>query len=485
MFTQPGGTSYQVQGAATQMLPEHIIARGRIDYFSSLAQAQSFNTNYTNAYTQARSFGGNAVGAWSQYSMNATFDHTDSFSSETASTTYGSWPKISLTRNERLIPGTPLYFSAGTEYASLLRNAKDTLNPTGDYSQDVTRLDFNPQIRFPFKQWQWFTVNSTLGWRDTYYTRSLVITDPSTNTTAPDAAGIGLNRRFFTVQSQIIGPVFNRIFDTPDNGYAEKFKHTIEPFLTVSRTSAIDDFTRIIQIDGTDTIYGGTTQLAYGVNNRFYAKRPGVAGQRSQPREILDVIVTQTHYTNSQAAHYDSQYSTAASTTTPSNYSPISIAVRGMPTNELNATMNVDIDSRYLAIRQVSASGSYSWSGRIQESVGWSKQGLIPQISGYDNPLNLTQTINGSSNIHTKDNRYGGLYYYTYDFLQGRLLQQRLSAFYNSQCCGVAFEYQTFNYGGITAGLPVSADHRFFLSFTLAGLGNFSPFNGAMSGVPR
>ena len=485
VITQPGGTSYQVQGAASQMLPEHIMARGRIDYFSSLAQAQSFNTNYTNAYTQSRSFGGNAVGAWSTYSMNATFDHTDSFSSETASTTYGSWPKISFSRNERLIPGTPLYFSAGTEYASLLRNAKDTASSGTNYSQDVTRFDFNPQIRFPFKQWQWFTVNSTLSWRDTYYTKSLVVTDPATNQTAPNAGDAGLNRRFFTVQSQIIGPVFNRIWDTPDNGYAEKFKHTIEPFVTVSRTSAIDNFTRIIQIDGTDTIYGGTTQLAYGVNNRFYAKRPGVAGQRSQPREILDVSITQTHYTNSEAAHYDSQYSTAASTTTPSNYSPISINVRAMPTNEVNATMSVDMDSRYLAIRQVSASGSYSWNGRIQETVGWSKQGFIPQISGYDNPLNLTQTINGSSNIHTKDNHYGGLYYYTYDFLQGRMLQQRLSAFYNTQCCGLAFEYQTFNYGGITAGLPVAADHRFFLSFTLAGLGNFSPFNGAMSGVAR
>ena len=485
VLPQPGETSYQVQGAAQQVLPAHIMARARIDYFSSLAEAQSFNTNYTNAYTQSRSFGGNAVGAWSTYSMNATFDHTDSFSSETASTTYGNWPKISFTRNERLIPGTPLYFSAGTEYASLLRSAKDTADSSGDYSQDVTRFDFNPQIRFPFKQWQWFTVNSTLSWRDTYYTRSLVITDPTTNQTAPNAVDTGLNRRFFTVQSQITGPVFNRIFDTPENGYAEKFKHTIEPFLTVSRTSAIDDFARIIQIDGTDTIFGGVTQLTYGVNNRFYAKRPGAPGQRSQPREIFDVTVTQTHYSDSQAAHYDSQVSTASSTTTPSNYSPISINVRAMPTNELNATMNVDIDSRYLAIRQISASGSYTWSGRVQESVGWTKQGLIPQILGYNDPLNLTQTINGSSNVHTKDNRYGGIYYYTYDFMQGRMLQQRLSGFYNSQCCGVAFEYQTFNYGGVTAGLPVPADHRFFLSFTLAGLGNFSPFNGAMSGVTR
>ena len=38
---------------------------------------------------------------------------------------------------------------------------------------------------------------------------------------------------------------------------------------------------------------------------------------------------------------------------------------------------------------------------------------------------------------------------------------------------------------GITQGLPVSSDHRFFMSFTLAGLGNFSPFNGAMSGMTR
>jgi hypothetical protein len=68
---------------------------------------------------------------------------------------------------------------------------------------------------------------------------------------------------------------------------------------------------------------------------------------------------------------------------------------------------------------------------------------------------------------------------------QGKILNQRISAFYNSQCCGISFDYQRFNYGGVTAGLPVPSDHRFFLSFSLAGLGNFSPFGGAMSGVPR
>jgi hypothetical protein len=62
------------------------------------------------------------------------------------------------------------------------------------------------------------------------------------------------------------------------------------------------------------------------------------------------------------------------------------------------------------------------------------------------------------------------------------MLQQQITGFYNAQCCGLAFQYQTYNFGALSSLPP---DHRFFLSFTLAGLGNFSPFNGAMSGVPR
>jgi len=482
VFTRPGSTTYEIHGTATQMLPERIMARGRVDYFSSIAEMQSFTMNYTNAYLNQRSFGGNAVGAWGAYSMNATVDHTEYFSSTTASATSGSWPRVALTRNEKLIPGTPLYFSAGGEYAGLLRHAQDTSDPVNDYNQDVTRLDFTPQVRFPFKKWQWFTVNSTLGWRETHYSRSIAI-DPVTNTTTTVESD--LNRRFFTMQAQVLGPVFTRVWDTPDNGYAEKFKHSVEPFLNITRTSSIDNFNQIIQIDGTDIIVGGTTQYAYGVNNRFYAKRPLGPGLRSQPREILDVQVAQTYYTNSQASQYDPRYTTSSNAAGASNFSPILISVRGMPTDEINATASIEIDSRYLALRQVSAGGSYSWSGRVQTTASWSKRALIPQLLGFNDPSNLTQAITAQSNVHTKDNRFGGIYSFSYDVLLGRMLNQRMSGFYNSQCCGVAFEYQTFNYGGITAGLPVSADHRFFLSFTLAGLGNFSPFNGAMSGMTR
>jgi hypothetical protein len=424
------------------------------------------------------------IGAWRNYSLNVTLDHTDYFSSSTASTTSGSWPRVSFTRNERLIPGTPLYFSVGGEYASLLRNSQDT-NPATEssFNEDVTRLDFTPQVRFPFKKWQWFTVNSTASWRDTYYTRSL------SADLSPDGQSVvtddPLNRRFFTLETQIVGPVFNKIWDTPSNQYAEKFKHTVEPFLNISRTSSIDNFDQIIQIDGNDTIVGGSTQFAYGLNNRFYAKRPGEAGRPSQAREIFDVSVSQTYYTNSLASRYDTRYTSTLNTPAASNFSPILISFRGMPTNDVNATASIEIDSRYLAVRQISAGGSYNWTGRVQTNLSWSKQGFIEQLTGFNDKSLLSQAVNAQTNVHTKDNSLGGIYSFSYDVTQGRMLNQRVSGFYNTQCCGIAFDYQNFSYGGITAGLPVPSDHRFFLSFTLAGLGNFSPFNGAMSGVPH
>jgi hypothetical protein len=456
-----------------------------VDYFSSIVVMQSVQMDYANAYQNQRSYGGNVVGAWRNYSLNATVDHTDYFSSSTASSTSGSWPRVTFSRNERIIPDTPLYFSVGGEYASMLNHGGDTAVPDSSYNRDVNRIDFTPQVRFPFKKWQWFTVNTTASWRDTYYSRSLSAVDPSAPSTPQVVTDEPLNRAFYTLTAQLVGPVFNKIWDTPDNGYAEKFKHTVEPFLNISRTSSIDNFKEIIQIDGTDTIVGGSTQYAYGLNNRFYAKRPGVAGRPSQAREIFDVSVSQTYYTNALASQYDPRYTSATNNVAPSNFSPILFTLRGMPTNEFNATASIEVDSRYLQVRQLSAGGGYNWSGRILTNLAWSKQNCISQLSDCSNPYSVSQGLNGQTNVHTRDNALGGLYSFTYDVAQGKLLNQRLTAFYNSQCCGVAIDYQRFNYGGVTAGLPVASDHRFFLSFSLAGLGNFSPFNGAMSGVPR
>jgi LPS-assembly protein len=486
--TSDASRSYEIRGGANQLLPGRLRARANVNYFSSIVTSQTFNTNINDTSRNQRSFGGNVVGAWGTYTMNATLDRNEYFYNTTQSALSGSWPRVSVNRNERPLAGSALYFSASTEYAHLLRDSRTTDSSTGvttDIDSGLTRIDVSPQIRYPFKKWQWFTVNSTVNWHDTYYSRIQ---------TAPDPDGIvpqtmtdeSTNRQVFSVQTQILGPLFNRVWDTPDNGYAEKFKHSVEPFLTVQYTSPVNNFQQIVQFDGTDSYVGGT-RFNYGLNNRFYAKRQLTPGQPAQSREILDVELTQSYYTDQRAALYDrqyQQYQTSVSAAPKTNFSAISLSVRAQPTNDINATVRADFDSTYRKLRTISAQGTYSWTSRVQATLGWSKRAFIKELDGFNDPALLDHYINTSTTVHTKDNRVGSVYNFNYDVLHRAMTQQRVSAFYNAQCCGLAFEFQTYNYGAGSLS-PIPADHRFFLSFTLAGLGNFSPFNGALSGVPR
>lgn len=487
--TSPAERSYQITGGANQTLPFNLRARVNVNYFSSIVSSQQYNTNIYDISRNQRQYGGNIVGAWRNYTLNATMDHSEYFYDPTQSATTGSWPRVTLSRNERPLGDTPIYFGVTGEYVRLLREAK---SPAGDVDSGLTRLDIAPQVRYPFKKWQWFTVNSTITWRDTYYSRTYAvdanghrIVDASGQPTN-EIADVGLNRPVFTLQAQIVGPVFNRVWDAPGNGYAEKFKHTAEPVLTIDRTSSVDNFDRIVVFDGTDYYVGGT-RYTYGLNNRFYAKRHLAPGQPAVARDILDVEITQSYYSDQRQSLYDPSYQTTAgfsTTGTPTNFSPIALNIRGMPTTDINATVRAEFDARYHALRTISAQGGYAWNQIVQTSLGWSKRAFIAQIPEFANENFLDHYVNGLVNAHTRDNKYGLVYNFNYDVLRGSLTQQRISGYYNAQCCGLAFEYQTYNYGSLSRSV-IPADHRFFLSFTLAGLGNFSPFNGAMSGVPR
>ena len=475
--------SYKLDGSASQLLPGRLRATARVDYFSSIETNQILNTNIYNSSQSQRIFGGNVVGGWGSYALNGTMDRREYFYSRTSSTVSGSWPRVTVTRNEGPVPNTPLYVSATGEYAHILSVGHDGAT---EVDRGLTRLDFSPQVRFPFKKWQWFTANSTVSWSDTYYSRSYdpATINPSTNqgTTIIDD---NLNRRYLTLQTQLTGPVFNRVWDTPENGYAEKFKHSVEPFVNVMRTSLIDKYPLIVKLAGTDFSPGGTTQYTYGIANRFYAKqRSPVAGQAAQAREIFTVDLRQSYYSKKEAAQVDPQYSTSNGGAAAGNFSPIGLSVRAQPTNEFNATANAEFDSRYRALRTISVTGTYSWSTQLQSTVSWTKRGYIPQLAGFNDPNALNQSINASSTVRTRDNKYGAIYSFNYDVLRSTMIQQRISGFYNAQCCGAAFEFQNYHFGsgGVS---PIAADHRFFMSFTLAGLGNFSPFNGALGGVPR
>jgi lipopolysaccharide assembly outer membrane protein LptD (OstA) len=460
----PAKRSYQVNGGVTQGLPGNLRARANVDYFSDVVTQQRYQQNVYQATNRTRRFGGNVTGNWGAYLLSATLERNDVFYGEDTLTTNGGLPRINFSRAERAIGRAPLYFGIGGEYVTLLRST--TRRDVKVDDRGLTRVDVNPILRIPFTRWPFLTINSAIAWRGTYWSESR----NESGVQVPE----GLNRRFFDFQARVTGPVFTRIWNTPDNGYAEKFKHVIEPTFGVQRITAIDVFDQIVQLEGTDYIVGGVTRFNYGLNNRLYAKK-------NVAREILTVALTQSYYTDARAAQYDQHYQSSFGLTRPSKFSAVRLIVRGSPTDRLQAEFSTEYDPNVRTLRTYAATGSINGAW-VQASGGWSQRRYLPGLPGFDNPDLADHYLNASFNVRQPGNRLGGSYSFNYDLRRDSFLQQRFLAYYNAQCCGIGVEYQTFNFRQAFIGLPVPQDRRFNISFTLAGIGTFSNFLGAFGG---
>jgi LPS-assembly protein len=477
-----GKRTYQINGAAIQRLPLGLRARAQVQYFSDILTQQLYQQNVGTSTQRSRSYGVNVSGAWGTHSITATIDRNEVFYGqlEATSNVFGTFPRINYSRSERPIRTTPIYFSLGGEYVGHVRRDNSVGALTID--RGLQRIDVLPQIRVPFTKWPFLTINSSAGWRNTWWTESY---DPNTVNQNPPIAPVqidqGIGRSYADLQSTITGPVFNRIFNRPNSGYADKFKHVIEPSVTFQQVTPIDDAERIVRLDGTDFIVGGVTRVAYALTNRFYAKRktggaPGVA------REILTFAISQSYYTDENAAQVDQNYQSTYGTAPPSHFSPVAAVVRTSPTDHLNGEFRAEYDVDFGALRSLNASGAWR-QNRMDVTASWSLRQYIPRVPTQE-PLRRDQYLTAATSLRTAQNRVGGTYSFYWDIHNGRLLEQRVVAYYNAQCCGFGVEYQTYNLGLVGSTFGVPKDRRFNISFTLAGIGTFSNLFGAFGGTP-
>lgn len=467
----PGRQSYQIQGAANQYLGAGLRARGRVDYFSNITVQQTYNTDISRAAQRSRTMTGALTGNWRMYSLLGAYERSETFFGTTSSTLNGSTPRVTFSRAERPVGTSPLYVSLNTDYSHLLRESHfgTTIVDNG-----LDRVDIQPLVRVPFTRWPFLTINSSVAWRNTFWSESL-----ARRTQIHE----GISRRYFDFQTQLVGPVFTRIWDTPTNGYAQRFKHSLEPFFNLQRLTAINQFSRIVKLDAIDQVIGGSTRYTYGVNNRFYAKRQEGSATAPTAREIASVSINQSYYTNADWAQFDLNYRTSYSGTPPSHLSPLSIVARVAPTLQSTGTFRADYDTQFWAFRQLGADATIVLTNRLQSTVGWSQKRLIKKLPGFNDPGRLDHFLNQSTLLHTKSNRVGALYTFNYDARLHSFLQQRIMGYYNAQCCGFSVEYQTFNLSRLAGRVAVTQDRRFNFSFTLAGIGSFSNFFGALGGA--
>jgi lipopolysaccharide assembly outer membrane protein LptD (OstA) len=464
----PAERSYEVRGTLAQMLPAGFRARGHVDYFSSLVSQQLYNTDIYYASRRQRTFGGSVTGNWGGVTLTGNFLRAELFGPQTgeaSSTINGYAPSITANLSSRRLGSLPVYASVASDFGKHLYIVRSGENER-DFS--VGRVDVQPNVRAALTSWPFLNVNASLGFRNTYFTQSL------------DDRGVqvpvGLTRRYFDMRADVIGPTFSRVF-TPNNAFADRLKHVIEPTVSVQRVTNIENQDRFVQIGGSyDFVVGGVTRVSYGLNNRVLVRKASkdqAAPAASAPRELLTMSLTQSYYTDANARRFDSAYQTnQLAGTQPSHFSPVALLARTSPTALTSATVRMEFDQEDGALRTFQTSGSSTYRA-AQVNIGWSRVNYKNQAS--------QSALNASSTFNFAQGRTGGNYAVDWDISRGYIIQQRWVGFYNAQCCGLAVEYQQFKFPtSVVAGIP--QDRRFNLSFTLAGIGSFSNFFGAFGG---
>jgi hypothetical protein len=89
--------------------------------------------------------------------------------------------------------------------------------------------------------------------------------------------------------------------------------------------------------------------------------------------------------------------------------------------------------------------------------------------------------LSGGTTVRSRNNHLGASYRFSFDAKDGDFVQQRIMAYYNSQCCGISVDWQKMETPLWTAqGVPTNT--QLGLSVTLAGIGSFSNPLGSFGG---
>ena len=467
-FDLPESRSLLLNGSITQDLPLRLKARVSIDYSSNITANQLYSQDVFNATNGLSRWNGNISGSWRFVNSSLTATRTQQFFSASSSRISGSLPSLTAGVSSRKLGPLPIYFGVQSEASQPLyieRNGDDEVD------RSMARFDLTPTVRMPISGLSFINVNLNAAYRTTWYSESL---DEDGN-----QVNVDYTRRYADLRAEILGPVFSRVY-TPNNFIADRLKHVIEPSLNVQRITKIDGEDRVATLGSSfDRVVGGVTRITYGLTNRVLvrkaSKTPTGSPLSSAPRDLLTASISQSYYTDQRASRFDptyqSSYVDAGGGRPPSNYSPVSINVRSQLATQIGATYRMEYDAAETKVLSMSTGGEYGAPNR-QVSLAWSRS-----LSSFF----PTNTLNGSTRLVVMDGRLGTSYSMYWDIKQERLVQQRMTAFFNAQCCGLVVEYQELGIGSFATASPLKI-RRFNLGFTLAGLGTFSNFFGNFGG---
>lgn len=466
----PESQSFLMNGSINQTLPFKLTGRARIDYSSNLQLNQLYSRDIYSATQGVSSIIGNVSGSWQFLNASLSGTRTQNFFSTTQSIITGGLPSLTASISSRRIWRLPVFFAVQSEAT---RQVYAERNGEQEIDRSMNKVDVTPTLRAPISSLPFLNATLNLAYRVTRYSES------------KDANGqqvpVPYLRTYAEMRADFTGPVLSKVY-TPNNGFADRLKHVVEPSLSISRITNIEGQDRVVLLGSSfDRVIGGVTRATYGITNRVLVRKApkegaGAAGSAATaPRELLTASLTQSYYTDQAASAFDptyrSSYVDSGSVRPASNYSPVALNVRSQVATNIGTNARAEYDWPTRKLLSISSGGDFT-STTTNVSLNWSKS-----LSSFF----PTNALNGSTRLTLLDGRVNTTYRLDWDIQRETIIRQGVVASYNAQCCGIVFEYQEYNFGNF-GGNTIPKDRRFNIGFTLAGLGTFSNFFGNFGG---
>jgi LPS-assembly protein len=461
----PSSTGYEVSGTAVHALGRGFVARARVDYFSDVINQQVLHQDVFAATRRNRLVEGGLTGSFGPVSTTTVYERNEVINGVSDTLVYGGTPRVTATLAPRRLFGSPVYATVNAEYAYLpYRRLVEDVTVQDD---SLGRLDIAPSVRVPLSRLPFLSINTSATYRGTHYTRQAGTQGQLTE----DSAYL---RQYATARTDVVGPVFNRIWDLADGRFADRLKHVIEPAISVDLTSPISGFRRTpLLSDPSDFVVGGSTRLTYGLTNRLFTRRTDALG-RGITREILTLGLQQTYYSRPEASRFDSTYMSGIGAGADRRVSPAALTLRASPSGAIDGNARAEFDTTRGGLLSLTTGATLN----VEQSgidLSYSRQRL-------DRAQPASSFVSLSARTRLFQDSLSTSYALSWDLARSYVVSQSVVAAYMAQCCGFQAEYQQFNFPAIF-GLPVSSDQRLNFSIVLAGLGTFSNFFGAFGGL--
>jgi LPS-assembly protein len=463
-YLKEGGFSALVQGKSD--LGDGFIAKGELNYLSSLLFRQSFSQTFNEAiFTEVHSIG-YIDKQWDTYSADLVFQHIENFQSINVgdSIVIQKLPELEFSSRDKEIADIPLpiWLSFNTS-AGLLKRSQ----PLFQTRQSVDRFDLQPELTTEV-QWAGFHLVPSFSVRETHYGESVAPADQSLSgvqqvSATPSISGQNLNRFSQQVKVDFILPSFERIFKKK-TFLGDELKHVFEPRVTYEKVTGVTDFDRLIRFDETELV-ANTNQVEFSIMNRLYAKRG------AQVLEIFSWEISQQRYFDPTfgGAVVPGQRNIFQSTADLTGYafidgvrtySPIVSVVRSTLVPGFSVTWRADYDPLLGRVVDSSFTGDLR-HGQVFVSLGHNEVHSVPDLSPNANQVRASVGY-GNSNHRG----WNAAFTSVYDIRTTSMQYATTQVTYNTDCCGISVQYRRFNFG-------TRFENQFEVAFSVANIATF------------